>query len=185
MNTTFHHIHTEILLMHECTCTGIHHQQTHTHQPPHRSGLGSGLGAPRASLTTCSVSFSSCSSEFCLVTSHSLREGKKQQEALKKPLKEYFPCSPFVRLSSTSPPPRCSTKPHKQMQMGVKTLHRERAGPPFERGAEWALKESLINLSTAPIGPLGIFFTPLSEWEGRGGGGGRRREEEGEVRGTK
>lgn len=58
------------------------------------------------------------------------------------------------------------------MQMDVKTLHRDREGPPFERGAEWALKESLINLSTAPMGPLGIFFTPLSEWEGRGKGGG-------------
>lgn len=66
--------------------------------------------------------------------------------------------------------------------MGLKTLQRERGGPPFERRAEWALKKGLINLSTAPIGPLGIFFTPLSEWEeeaeeegeeaGEGGGGG-------------
>lgn len=65
-----------------------------------------------------------------------------------------------------------AASPHKQMQIDLKTLHRERAGPPFERGAEWPLKESLINLSTAPKDPLGIFFTPLSEWEGRGGEGG-------------
>lgn len=110
---------------------------------------------------------------------------RSREKAIKRIFSLLSFCAPLLRLSSTSPPPRCSTKPHKQMQMDVKTLHRERAGPPFERGAEWALKETLINLSTAPIGPLGIFFTPLSEWEGRGGGwvrrgGGRRRRLEGQ-----
>lgn len=70
--------------------------------------------------------------------------------------------------------------------MDLKSFHRERAGPPFERGAEWALKESLINLSTAAIGPLGIFFTPLSEWEEEGGEGRRdkiKKEKERKERG--
>lgn len=93
---------------------------------------------------------------------------RKQRNAVKKPLKEYFPFSSFVQ-----PLLRLAAAPnHTNKCKWMWNLSTEREGPPFERGAEWALKESLINLSTAPIGPLGIFFYPLY-LNGRAEDGGR------------
>lgn len=92
----------------------------------------------------------------------------------------------MCHLSFISPPPLLlsfippAAPNHTNKCKWLWKVSTEGAGPPFERGAEWALKESLINLSTAPIGPLGIFFTPLSEWEGRRGGGRRRGRLEGQ-----
>lgn len=54
------------------------------------------LRAPRLSLTTFSVFLSSvcsCCGELLAVKGGQ----RKQRKAVKKPLKEYFPCSPFVR----------------------------------------------------------------------------------------
>lgn len=50
-------------------------------------------------------------------------------------------------------------------------------GPPLERGAEWAPKEGLINLSTAPMGPLGILLSLYLD--GRAGGRIKKRGKKG------
>lgn len=160
----------EMLLMHECTCTGIHspppqpilllHRHNNTLSASHVFvSIGSDF-KPTASRRSSSPFWQLFLYFFLFLLSRrgellAVKGGqRKQRNAVKKPLKEYFPFSSFVR-----PLLRLAAAPnHTNKCKWMWNLSTEREGPPFERGAEWALKESLINLSTAPIGPLGIFF---------------------------
>lgn len=174
----------EMLLMHECTCTGIHspppqpilllHRHNNTLSASHVFvSIGSDF-KPTASRRSSSPFWQLFLYFFLFLLSRrgellAVKGGqRKQRNAVKKPLKEYFPFSSFVR-----PLLRLAAAPnHTNKCKWMWNLSTEREGPPFERGAEWALKESLINLSTAPIGPLGIFFYPLY-LNGRAEDGGR------------
>lgn len=108
------------------------------------------------------------------------RAEKRKQQSCEKAIKRIFsPGLLLCGLSSASPMPLHHHRRRRHHTNKCKWMWKLYTGreqdPCLRAGSEWALKESLINLSTAPIGPLGIFFSlPLSEWEGRDGGGGRK-----------
>lgn len=148
----------------------------HRHSDPHRSppqhnttsrvfvSVGSDFKPLVALLTTffCAsfLARPSCCGELLAVKGGQ----RKQRKAVKKPLKEYFPLLRFCAGLSAAPPPHRTAQTNANACENFST-ERQR-DPLLERRSEWALKEGLINLSTAAMGPLGIFFSPLSEWEG-------------------